>query len=177
VDWTAGPAAPDRIRLGQVFVCNAPTLGLSRANLTKSSEEAFGDGKRWMVLFPRGLTEVIWLISEVSDASMCAAFSFGPAPDIASVIQIRFDQNAALKPFVRRVMEYDIMHPVQALARMQRTARAMYGCLSEARTKPGAGGLTILNLVYTGLVFLWLLDRTAGDRLTRAATHIATRRM
>jgi hypothetical protein len=67
-------------------------------------------------------------------------------------------------------MLFDLRHPVQGVRRMQRTARCMAGCL--ARAEPiGGTRLAALNLAYTGLVMLWLADRSRGDRITAAATR------
>jgi hypothetical protein len=62
---------------------------------------------------PRGSRNAIWFISEVSDASMAFPFVDSPAPSILPVIITRLDQNDHLKPFVCKVMLFDvILQPV-----------------------------------------------------------------
>lgn len=169
--WDTIPAPPARRALGEALVTIASRRGWGHAALAEAAEAVLADPAGWRRHFPRGARDAIWYISEVSDASMRASFLDRPAPSIASVIAERLAQNAAMKPFVRRVMHYDIRHPLQAIARMQRTARVMSDCLDESRPRPGAIRLTLLNLCYTTIVFLWLVDRSTGGRGTRAATR------
>ena len=129
----------------------------------------------WRAHFPRGPTDALWFISAASDASMRAAFVDQPAADMATVIGERFEQNRDLKPFVRRVMDYDVLHPIQALHRMQRTAAVMFDCLPPGRRASTGFGRARLNLIYTGLVLLWLLDRSPNDRRTFVVTRLAMR--
>jgi len=114
-------------------------------------------------------------VSEVSDASMRKAFEETSARNMSEVIEERLDQNVSLKSFVDQVMGYDLLHPIQALARMQRTARAMCNCLAPDLRQQSYARLAFLNIVYTVLVFIWLHDRTASDRRTKAATRAAMR--
>ncbi|MFO1013775.1 MAG: hypothetical protein U1E50_08425 [Caulobacteraceae bacterium] len=139
-------ADPDRRRLAEAVLRRAPAEGLGA------------------VAFPGGVKAAIWFISEASDASMAAAFSTQRAQSMSDVIDLRFAQNRDLKGFVRRVMFFDLLHPVQALQRMQRTARVMFRCLGAAKPTPMA--VTCLNLAYTLVVFRWLLDRSAEDAAT-----------
>lgn len=177
MDWSTLGAPPDRTRLAQAIVRVAAQTGVNRRCLALAAADAFGDDQAWRRIFPCGPTEALWFISEVSDASMHAAYSARPAASVAEVIETRFDQNAALKSFVRAVMRYDLLHPVQALRRMQRTARVMVACLEARQPLRGFVELTILNLVYTGLVFVWLFDRTEKDRFTRRVTRTVTGRI
>ena len=50
---------------------------------------------------------------------------------------------------------------------MQRTARAIFECLPRSERKPSPCAIATLNLVYTVIVFVWLLDRTNGNKLTK----------
>ena len=89
---------------------------------------------------------------------------------MSEVILERLSQNTALKPFVRRVMLFDLLHPVQALARMQRTSRVMLACLGPHSGHAEAARVTLLNLAYTAIVFAWLFDREGEGGLTRDLT-------
>lgn len=165
--------AAEPVALAQALVDIAARRGWGRGAMAEASTQVFGARDRWRDIFPRGPVQVIWFISEVSDASMRAAFADRPAPDMTAVIATRFSQNRRLKAFVRRVMGFDLAHPVQALARMQRTARVMFDCLAPDRRGSSPLGRAALNLVYTGLVFIWLLDRSPDDRHTLTATRAA----
>ncbi|WP_312316170.1 hypothetical protein [Stenotrophomonas sp.] len=169
MDWSAVHLDETELRLMRTFVDLAPQAGVGTRALAQASRVALGDSDGWQRCVPGGPTGILWRISEVSDASMLAPFQTNPARDMAEVITTRFAQNQHLKPFVRRVMHYDMLHPVQALARMQRTAKVMFACCAR-QPAPGVVAHMALNLVYTALVFLWLFDRSAGDATTRAAT-------
>ena len=173
--WDAFPAPPRRIAFARALVEATERQGFSRRATATASTTSLGSAKAWHALFPGGPTEALWLISAVSDASMRSSFADRPAADMAAVIDERFEQNSHLKGFVRRVMLYDMLHPWQALGRMQRTARVMAECLAPGRPGPGRARLTFLNLVYTMLVFHWLFDRSAGDSRTRRITRLAMR--
>ncbi len=95
---------------------------------------------------------------------MAQTFVGTKAKDLAQVISIRFQQNTELKKFVRRVMMYDFCHPIQAIARMQRTARIMYACTGTIRV-PNRAQVLGLNLFYTLLVMVWLVDTKMTERL------------
>jgi hypothetical protein len=127
--WDVLDAPPEKIALARelVRVCSSAQWG--HAALRAGWEVAFHDPQRWRLVFPTGSRDAIWFISEVSDASMRAAFENAPARSMSEVILERLSQNTTLKPFVRRVMLFDLLHPFQALARMQRTSRAMFACL------------------------------------------------
>lgn len=168
--WDVLDAPPERIALARelVRICSARTWG--RTVLRAGAESALRDGEAWRRHFPGGARDAIWFISEVSDASMEAAFAKTPAGAMAEVILERLSQNTALKPFVRRVMLFDLMHPIQALARMQRTARAMLRCVAAKPGSVRAAPVTALNLAYTVIVFGWLFDPEGEGRLTRRLT-------
>ena len=174
MDWNAFAAPEDRRLLSKAFVEWVPEHGVNRKTLALASEAVFGDPIRWREIFPTGATEALWFVSDVSDASMRAPFLITPAHGMAEVIDMRLDQNRSMKRFVRRVMQYDLLHPFQALARMQRTARIMYACLS-ANKRVSFLALVSLNLFYTTLVFLWLIDRSPNDKRTKTATARAMR--
>jgi len=174
MDWTALPLDATELHLMRVFVDRVPQDGVGPRALAQASRAALDDPQAWRRHFPGGPTGILWRISEVSDASMLAPFESNPARDMAEVITTRFAQNQHLKPFVRRVMHYDMRHPVQALARMQRTAKVMFACRAVQPT-PGVFAHITLNLVYTALVVRWLLDRSDADAATRSATVAATR--
>ncbi|MDO9223773.1 MAG: hypothetical protein Q7U20_08700 [Caulobacter sp.] len=171
MDWSAIPDDPSRNALAEALVPITATQGWTRAALAQASVAALPGPDSWRDLFPRGAVDAIWHISKVSDASMLAAFRHCPATSLVAVVDERFAQNRDLKPFVRRVMDFDVLHPLQALRRMQRTARAMYQCLGQSRPGPSFATLTLLNLLYTMVVFIWLFDRSPDDRITRGATR------
>jgi hypothetical protein len=126
-------------------------------------------------VFPDGEREAIWFTSRISDASMKTAFDDRAAPGMSEVILTRFAQNSDLKAFVRQAMLFDMAHPLQALARMQRTARVMMACVAGGKTDWLS--LTCLNIVYTVIVFIWLFDRTKDGQRTAGATRWAMRRL
>jgi hypothetical protein len=64
-------------------------------------------------------------------------------------------------------MQFDVLHPVQAFSRMQRTSSMMLACLPQGIEKPSGRSITGLNIVYTTIVFFWLLDRSGGNELTK----------
>ena len=168
MNWSALELSPQQVAFGRAFVAAVPGEGVSRAAAQSAAREAQLDEPSCRALY-RNLTGVLWFVSDVSDASMAAAFRSVAADDMATVIRTRFEQNATLKPFVRRVMLYDVAHPMQAVARMQRTARAMYGCL-PSRAVPGRFRLGVLNVAYTLIVFVWLFDRSNGNQHTHRLT-------
>jgi len=174
MDWSVVDGASDRVRLAQAFVRIVPSAGVNRQTMRLAAKEALGSADGWKKVFD-GPTEVLWFVSEVSDASMCAAFVGTPAREMTEVVNVRLDQNGSLKPFVNQVMLYDVLHPIQALARMHRTARAMYDCLGQGSPSAGQPRLTLLNLAYTGLVFRWLIDRSERDRHTKSTTRAVFR--
>ena len=175
MDWQAEAHPQDQIALAQSLVEVTMRRGWSRGALVEASQTVFGDPDRWRSLFPRGARDAIWFISRISDASMLAAFQVQPAADMANVIEARFAQNHDLKPFVFRVMLFDSLHPIQALARMQRTARVMMACLPAGLKRLDRLSLSRLNIVYTALVFIWLFDDAPMDRQTGKSTRWAVR--
>lgn len=173
--WDATPADPDAIALARDLVDRVPTSGWSRRTIAAASASELSDPERWRGLFPRGARDAIWFVSTVSDASMKLAFAATPAPSMSSVILERLEQNRDLKPFVRQVMRFDLAHPIQALARMDRTARVMFDCVANRAGPPSRATLIALNLVYTAIVFVWLFDRGPADAFTRRVTPKAMR--
>lgn len=174
MDWTAVEAPPEKVALMQVAIELIPTQGVSVRALSAASHQLFGDDGQWLQIFPGGLTEALWFVSDVSDGSMAHAFANAPAKAMPEVVAVRFAQNAALKPFVRRVMIYDFFHPFQALARMQRTAKVMFDCLRRRRS-PSFLHLAALNLLYTFTVMIWLADRSPDNRLADRCARILLR--
>jgi hypothetical protein len=164
--WDRIASDPDKAALARALIERVPLWGWGEATLSATPEAAFEDATKWRRIFPRGSRDAIWFISEVSDASMMLPFIDSPAPSMSTVIITRLEQNGHLKPFVRKVMLFDIIHPIQAFSRMQRTSRAMFACLASAPL-PSARAITGLNVIYTGIVLLWLFDRTEGDACTK----------
>ena len=173
--WDAIAADPEAIALARDLVDRVPTSGWSRRTIAAASASELSDPERWRGLFPRGARDAIWFVSTVSDASMKLAFAATPAPSMSSVILERLEQNRDLKPFVRQVMRFDLAHPIQALARMDRTARVMFDCVANRAGPPSRATLIALNLVYTAIVFVWLFDRGPADAFTRRVTPRAMR--
>ena len=168
--WDALAANADRVRLARALVEVTAQCGWSKRALRQASQNVAGEPEFWRRVFPSGSRDAIWFISEVSDASMRAAFDTVPAEGMSDVIAERFAQNADLKPFVRRVMFYDLLHPVQALARMQRTARVMIQYVEPERQRAMGAAVTALNLGYTFIVFVWLRDSSQTQAMTGRAT-------
>lgn len=175
MDWHAVENRPDQVALAQALIDVTARRGWNGWALEEASQMVFADPRRWRAVFPQGARDAIWFISRISDASMEAAFDSVSAADMAEVILTRFAQNSDLKIFVRQVMLFDVRHPVQALMRMQRTARSMMACLAGGG-KADWLSLTRLNLVYTVIVSIWLFDRTPGDRRTAEAARWAVKR-
>jgi hypothetical protein len=165
--WERTASDPDKVALARALIERVPSWGWGEAALAVASKAAFDDVAKWRQIFPRGARDAIWFISEVSDASMAFPFVESPAPSIFTVIITRLEQNDLLKPFVRKVMLFDVIHPVQACSRMQRTSRAMIACLGAGAPPPSLRAVTGLNVIYTGIVFLWLHDRTEGNARTK----------
>ncbi len=166
--WDVLSADRERIRLAQALVPLSAVHGWNGRVMTQAAHELSGDGEAWRRLFPAGPRDALWFISEMSDESMRAAFAREPAASMAAVIDERLAQNRALKPFVRKVMAYDMRHPLQAVRRMQRTARVMAQCI----VRPiGPARLSLLNHFYTAIVCFWLFDRSPLDRRTTALTR------
>lgn len=168
--WDILEAPPEKIALARELVRICSERGWGRAALRAGAEVSLRDPERWRALFPAGPQDAIWFISEISDASMKAAFELAPAGSMSEVILERLSQNTALKPFVRRVMLFDLLHPVQALARMQRTSRLMLACLRPHPGHAEAARAALLNLAYTAIAFAWLFDREGEGGLTRDLT-------
>jgi hypothetical protein len=168
--WDALEAPPEKFALARELVRICSARGWGRAALRAAAEIAFQDPERWRLLFPAGPRDAIWFISEVSDASMKAAFEHALAGSMSEVILERLSQNTALKPFVRRIMLFDLLHPLQALARMQRTSRVMLACLRSHSERAQPEPVTLLNLAYTVIVFAWLFDPEGEGGLTRCLT-------
>lgn len=165
--WDVVPADARKMELSRALVDTSARRGWHAGCLEEASLSAIGDANGWRRFFPKGSRDAIWFISEVSDASMKAAFDAVPAADMTEVIMERFAQNDDLKPFVRRVMFFDLAHPFQALARMQRTARVMVDCLAPARRDVGNANIWALNAAYTLTVFVWLFDKSVDQAPTR----------
>jgi ubiquinone biosynthesis protein COQ9 len=172
MDWNAVADDPDRQKLARTLVDLTPRTGWSQNALNQASAQAFGDTQAWKAIFPGGSRDAIWHISLVSDASMRGAFP-RPASSMSAVIDERLAQNADLKPFVRRVMFFDMLHPFQALARMQRTAAAMFDCSPSG--SHSAAARVALNISYTAIVCLWLFDRSDGGARTARFTRTVLR--
>lgn len=165
--WEQIETNRDKKALALALIERVPVSGWREHTLSAASEAAFRDANQWRRLFPRGARDAIWYISEVSDASMKLPFLASPAPSMCAVICKRLDQNSHLKPFVRKVMIFDVIHPVLAFFRMQRTSRAMFECLARAAPEPTRRAVATLNLTYTAIVFVWLFDRTHSNALTK----------
>lgn len=161
--WEVLTADAEKRALAQALVAISAKRGWGVAVLRSAAASTCADAEAWRRHFPRGSVDAIWFISEVSDASMALAFDGRPASCVANVIGERLEQNSDLKPFVFRVMVFDMLHPFQAVARMQRTAQVMRRCLAPAAKAPGT---TPLNWTYTFIVFVWLCDGTRDDALT-----------
>ncbi|WP_395646818.1 hypothetical protein [Terricaulis sp.] len=168
--WDALSAPAEKIALAQALVQVTSRRLWGESALREGAMQTFHDRDRWRSVFPERSREAIWFISEVSDASMRAAFDAAPAAGMEQVIAERLAQNADLKPFVRRVMLFDVTHPMQALGRMQRTAGVMLACVRAPRRR-----VTALNLAYTLIVFVWLLDFSRSGAVTRPATRTLMR--
>jgi hypothetical protein len=96
MDWTAAAGAdPRKLRLAQALVAMSARRGWGRDTFKAAAGECFGNPGAWRELFPGGASEAIWFISEVSDASMGAAFEPNSADGMAEVIRERFAQNVA----------------------------------------------------------------------------------
>jgi hypothetical protein len=173
--WEREESDPDKKALALALIERVPLSGWRGATLSAASEAAFSDAMKWRQIFPRGSLDAIWYISKVSDASMRFPFLSSPAPNMSTVIITRLDQNGHLKPFVRRVMLFDVLHPVQAFSRMQRTSRMMFACLAHGNRNPSLRSIVGLNIIYTAIVFFWLLDRSDGNRLTKRITRQSMR--
>jgi hypothetical protein len=173
--WESTEADADKKALGQALVARVPRSGWRSATLSAASEATFSDAAKWQQIFPRGSRDAIWYISEVSDASMRFPFLSSPAPNMSTVIITRLSQNEHLKPFVRRVMLFDVFHPVQAFSRMQRTSHMMFACLRPGTRNPSLRLITGLNIIYTAIVFFWLLDPSNGNECTKRMTRQSMR--
>ena len=124
--WDRIASDPDKVALARALIERVPLWGWGEAVLSAASKAAFDDLTKWRQISPRGARDAIWFISEVSDASMKLPFLSALAPSMSTVIITRLNQNRHLKPFVRKVMRFDVLHPFQALSRMQRTSRVMF---------------------------------------------------
>jgi hypothetical protein len=166
---------PRRKALAVALIARVPATGWRRATLDAASKQALGAADGWRAYFPRGTVDAIWYVSTISDASMKLPFLAAPAASMSQVILTRLDQNAGLKPFVRRVMLFDFIHPFQAFARMHRTARVMFECLPARERGPSFLALSALNVTYTAVVFFWLFDGGADGARTAALAQRAMR--
>jgi hypothetical protein len=173
--WDRVGADPDRRALALALIERVPLSGWRENTLAAASETALSHPNKWRQPFPKGSRDAIWYISEVSDASMKLPFLNSPATRMSTVIITRLDQNRHLKPFVQKVMLFDLLHPMQAFSRMQRTARAMFECLPPGDPRPSLRRIGGLNLIYTAIVFVWLFDRTDGDARTKRITRRSMR--
>ena len=165
----------DKVTLARALVDRVPSSGWGRRTLAAAAVAAFSDPEAWRLLFPRGPRDAIWFVSTVSDASMRSAFATAPSASMSGVIVERLEQNCDLKAFVRQVMLFDVAHPIQALARMDRTAQVMFQCVAGRAKPPSRGALIALNLVYTAIVFVWLFDRSPGDAFSQSIAARAMR--
>lgn len=161
--WDVLAADAEKVALARALAAISAHHGWGAETLHSAAKAACGDTEAWRRRFPGGSRDAIWFISELSDASMAAAFENAPARRVADVIWERLSQSSDLKPFVFRVMLFDMLHPLQAVARMQRTAHVMRSCLAPSAKAPAT---TLLNWTYTFIVFVWLCDRTRSDALT-----------
>jgi len=173
--WDRIEVGAEKRALALALIERVPHWGWRERTLRAASAAALCNEQGWRGIFPNGARDAIWFISEVSDASMMLAFHASPAICMSTVIAERLEQNAHLKPFVRKVMLYDLLHPIQAVRRMQRTAHAMLACMPRMDRAPSRFEVAALNAAYTVIVFVWLFDRTPGQILTSRTTASATR--
>jgi hypothetical protein len=171
VRWDVVAVDPEKAALAQRLVDVSAQNGWNVRSLREASLSVMNDAEGWRRHFPKGSRDAIWFVSEVSDASMKAAFERVPAGGMTEVITERLAQNSELKRFVRRVMLFDLAHPIQALKRMQRTARVMVECLAPERRVSGCARVSALNVAYTLVVFVWLFD----GGVSQSATGVVTR--
>ena len=166
MDWSVARGDSRAVAIARALVEITPQSGWTASALREASWRATGDPEAWRALFPKGSRDAIWLISEVSDASMRASLAGRIGVRVSDAIAERLEQNADLKPFVRQVSLFDFAHPLQAFARMQTTARAMLACAGAER----AGWLrrTGVNLIYSLTILGWLFDRSHADRASKA---------
>jgi ubiquinone biosynthesis protein COQ9 len=173
--WNSIASNPDKVALARALIERVPLWGWGEAVLSTASEAVFDDLEKWRRIFPRGSRDAIWFISEVSDASMKLPFLDAPAPSMSTVIITRLDQNRHLKPFVRKVMLFDVLHPFQALSRMQRTSRVMFACTDRTHRAASYCSVAGLNVLYTAVVLIWLFDGTDADDLTKRLARLLVR--
>jgi hypothetical protein len=88
---------------------------------------------------------------------------------MASIFHSRFAQNRDLRPAVAKLALSDLRHPIDTLARTRKTARLMWRCYGRQRWASRLGNAIdcwLLVLVYSLCVAVWLLDRSADERIT-----------
>jgi hypothetical protein len=168
--WDRIEADAEKRALAIALIEHVPQSGWRERTLCAASTAALCNEQGWRRTFPNGARDAIWFISEVSDASMKLAFEASPAGCMSTVVAERLEQNGHLKLFVRKVMLYDLLHPIQAVRRMQRTAHAMLGCMPRMDRAPSRFEVAALNAAYTVIVFVWLFDTTRGQSLTSRTT-------
>jgi hypothetical protein len=115
--------------------------------------------------------DVAWALNDIADSEMCRRFQGKLGVSWNELIRYRFIQNAPLKASVMRLARSDIWHPVDTLARTDKTARAMQACGAPG----GAIKRSLMVLVYSTCVLVWLVDRTPSQHLTSRAVRLFAR--
>jgi len=153
-----------------------PSRGWGEASLSQASVLAYGDPTVWKSVFPGGTQEAIWHISELADLEMRAAFDFGVQrpPALSAVILTRLHQNADLKKFVFRLLLVDILHPVRALTRTQRTSRHMLHCIGRGTTST-IWLQSAITVLYTFVVLTWLAEESTAPSASKRVAVFASR--
>lgn len=149
--------------------------GWAEASLSRASAHAYGDPTLWKSVFPGGAQEAIWYISDLADLEMRTAFldRNHPFPTLSAVILTRLHQNADLKKFVFRLLLVDILHPVRALTRTQRTSRHMLVCMGQATSTFWMR--SAITVLYTLVVLTWLVEAASVPSASRRVAHLVSR--
>lgn len=159
----------NQTNLALEFAERACTTGWNNATLCRFCAEngisSDARKRRW----PAGVRSLGWELNGLADERMLRLFEYSPAPSMANIFLSRLSQNRELKPAVAKLALSDLRHPVDTLARTRITARLMWRCYARYRWASRLGNAFdcwLLVFAYSLCVIVWLLDRSADERIT-----------
>lgn len=159
----------EQTSLALEFAEHARTTGWNDATLYSFCAERGISSDDRQRRWPAGARSVGWQLNGLADERMLRLFQDSPAPFMANIFLSRFSQNRKLKPAVAKLALSDLRHPIDTLARTRWTARFMWRCYGRDRWASRLGKAVdgwLLVAAYSLCVIVWLLDRSADERIT-----------
>jgi len=131
--------------------------------MRSASQSALGDPDAWRSYFS-DYQQAIWHMADLADREMERVLETTPPHTISEIIKLRLDQNVVHKGAVRHLFLTDVLHPILAVRRTNRTSKKI---LNSAGYKPEAFGIPLITAKYTFVVMAWLVESKAGSPFSR----------